>query len=105
MTRAYRNNVTQSKQADEEPIFVEPRWPIALAISFFIAISITLRIVQPHRESLGPHWLVPGIEIGMLVALLAADPARMSPEPDGCGGSRSRSSSASPRSRWCRPPS
>src|SRR4051795_9404728 len=77
MTRAYRNNVTQSKQADEEPIFVEPRWPIALAISFFIAISITLRIVQPHRESLGPHWLVPGIEIGMLVALLAADPARI----------------------------
>jgi len=66
-----------SNHADEEPISVEPRWPIALAISFFIAVSITLRIVQPHRESLGPDWLVPGIEIGMLVALLAADPARV----------------------------
>jgi hypothetical protein len=65
------------KHADEEPISVEPRWPIALAISFFIAISITLRIVEPNRASLGPHWLVPGIEIGMLVALLAADPARV----------------------------
>jgi hypothetical protein len=64
-------------RADEEPISVEPRWPIAVAISFFIAVSITLRIVEPHRESLGPDWLVPGIEIGMLVALLAADPARI----------------------------
>jgi hypothetical protein len=64
-------------RADEEPISVEPRWPIALAISFFIAVSITLRIAEPHRESLGPDWLVPGIEIGMLVALLAADPARI----------------------------
>jgi hypothetical protein len=64
-------------QADHEPTLVEPRWPIAVAISVFIAISITLRIAQPHRESLGPDWLVPGIEIGMLVALLAADPARL----------------------------
>ena len=62
---------------DEEPISLEPRWPIALAISFFIAVSITLRIVQPHREALGPDWLVPGIEIAMLVALMAADPARI----------------------------
>ena len=66
-----------TKQADEGAISIEPRWPIALAISFFIAISITLRIVQPHRESLGPDWLVPGIEIAMLVALIAADPARV----------------------------
>ena len=27
-----------------------------------------------ERESLGPHWLVPGIEIALLVALIAANP-------------------------------
>jgi hypothetical protein len=61
----------------EEPVFVEPRWPIALSVSAFIAITVTLRILEPTRESLGPTWLVPGIEIAMLVALIAADPARV----------------------------
>ncbi len=64
-------------QADDEPIFVEPRWPVAVAVSAFIAITIVLRVLEPHRESLGPHWLVPGIEIAMLVALIAADPAHV----------------------------
>jgi hypothetical protein len=64
-------------RADEEPVAVEPRWPIALAVSAFIAITVALRVLEPDRESLGPTWLVPGIEIAMLVALLAADPARV----------------------------
>ena len=62
----------------DEQVVIEPRWPVALAISFYVALSIVLRIFQPHRESLGPPWLVPGIEIAMLVALLAADPAHVS---------------------------
>ena len=61
-----------------EQVFVESRWPIALAVAAFIALSITLRFVEPDRESLGPPWLVPGIEIAMLLALIAADPARVS---------------------------
>lgn len=67
-----------SARTGGEPIHIEPRWPIALAISVYIAITITLRVVQPHRESLGPHWLVPGIELAMLAALIAADPAHVS---------------------------
>jgi hypothetical protein len=62
---------------DEGPISVEPRWPIALAVAGFTAITVTLRVIEPHRESLGPTWLVPGIEIGLLAALLAADPPRV----------------------------
>jgi hypothetical protein len=62
---------------DEEPIFVEPRWPIALTVSAFVAITVVARILEPTRESLGPTWLVPIIEIAMLLALLAADPARV----------------------------
>jgi hypothetical protein len=57
---------------------IEPRWPVALVIAGFIAITVTLRFLEPERESLGPHWLVPGIEIAMLGALIAADPARLS---------------------------
>ena len=62
----------------EERVFVEPRWPIALALSSFIALTIVLRVIEPHRESLGSPWLVPGIEIALLVVLLAADPAHVS---------------------------
>jgi uncharacterized membrane protein len=57
---------------------VEPRWPIALVLGAFIVLTIVLRVAQPHRESLGPDWLVPGIEIALLVALMAADPAHLS---------------------------
>jgi uncharacterized membrane protein len=71
-------NRTPVETAVEEPEFSEPRWPIALALLTFIAITIVLRVVQPHRESLGPHWLVPGVEIALLVVLLASDPARVS---------------------------
>lgn len=61
----------------EREILAEPRWPVALAIFTFIAISVALRIAVPHRESLGPDWLVPGIEFGLLACLVAADPAHI----------------------------
>jgi len=62
---------------DQEEIFVEPRWPIALVLSSFILLTIVLRIAEPERESLGPHWLAPAIEIGLLIALIAANPAHL----------------------------
>ena len=61
----------------EEPGFVEPRWPVALAISGFIVITLSLRIAEPHATRLGPRWLIPIVEIGMLVLLMAADPTRV----------------------------
>ena len=76
----------------EEPGFVEPRWPVALALATFIAISITLRVVEPDRPSIGPRWLVPAIEIALLVLLLV--PTRPG-SPGVAGGS------AGPRSSSC----
>jgi uncharacterized membrane protein len=61
----------------EEPLRVEPRWPVGLALGSFVALTVALRILQPHRESLGPEWLVPGIEVVLLVVLIAADPAHI----------------------------
>lgn len=64
-------------EQSESPARIEPRWPIALAVSSYIALTIGLRVAQPHRESLGPVWLVPSIEVAMLIALVAADPAHI----------------------------
>jgi hypothetical protein len=62
---------------DDEPIYIEPRWPIALALASFIVLSVVLRIAEPKRASFGPHWLLPGIETALLAALLAANPAHL----------------------------
>jgi hypothetical protein len=64
-------------ERNDAPTAIEPRWPVALAVSFFIAVTIVLRLAVPDRASLGPAWLVPGIEIATLSALLAADPAHV----------------------------
>src|SRR5215469_9986962 len=72
-----RQQARPSAPPTREPVFVEPRWPVALAVATFVAISIALRIAVPNRESLGPHWVVPAIEIALLVCLVAADPAHV----------------------------
>jgi hypothetical protein len=69
-----------------EAVTIEPRWPIAVVLLSFIAITVVLRVVEPHRESLGPHWLEPGLEIALLLALLAAHPSHVAE-----------------RARWLRP--
>ena len=70
--------MTTAAPEPEERVFLEPRWPIVATLGFFVAVSIILRVAVPERSSLGPDWLVPAVEIGLLVVLLAADPARVS---------------------------
>jgi len=57
---------------------IEPRWPVALAVTAFLAGTVLLRVVVPHRETIRPHWLVPVLEALMLILLLAADPVSLS---------------------------
>ena len=59
---------------DDERIVIEPRWPLALVVGFYLLITVALRLVEPDRPTLGPRWLVPGIEIALLLALVAANP-------------------------------
>jgi hypothetical protein len=61
----------------QEGTFVEPRWPIALAVGTYLTLMIVLRIYEPDRPALGTRWLGPGIMASLLVALLLADPARI----------------------------
>jgi hypothetical protein len=63
--------------AETDVVVIEPRWPIVLVLLLFIALTVVLRVVEPHREALGPDWLVPGLEIGLLAALIAANPAHL----------------------------
>ena len=64
-------------ELDEHHVTIEPRWPLALVLGAFIVLTVVLRLVQPERERLGPRWLVPIIEIALLVALIAADPTHL----------------------------
>lgn len=65
-----------SAQGGEET-FIEPRWPIALAVGSYLALMIVLRIYEPDRPALGTRWLVPSLMGGLLVALVLADPAHV----------------------------
>jgi uncharacterized membrane protein len=58
----------------EQQVLGEPRWPIALAIAFLLALTIVFDLALPHRKTVGAFWVMPVIGGALLVVLLAADP-------------------------------
>ena len=68
---------TPDQPQGDDPAYLEPHWPIALVLSLYIALTIVLRVVEPHAEELRNRWVVPGIEIALFVSLLASDPLRV----------------------------
>lgn len=65
----------ESARESEQSPLGEPRWPIALAICFILAMAVLFDLVLPHRETVGTVWLTPAIGGALLVVLLAFDPA------------------------------
>jgi uncharacterized membrane protein len=63
-------------RAQEIP-FGEPRWPPVLALLVFIGLNIGVRLWLPQDRLGDVPWLIPTIELLLLVALLAADPGRV----------------------------
>jgi hypothetical protein len=61
--------------ATERPS-VESPWPPALALIAFFALNVATRIWLPHEGAARVPWLVPSVEIVLLVALLGGNPAR-----------------------------
>jgi len=51
--------VTQSVAENDKPVFVEPRWPLALVVGFYLAISVTLRIAITDVTSAAYTWTEP----------------------------------------------
>jgi hypothetical protein len=74
-TESARSAEGAPAQGSDDQVRFEPRWPVALAISSFIAMTIAVHVAVPKRQTLGPTWLVPALEVAMLVALVFADPA------------------------------
>jgi uncharacterized membrane protein len=61
----------------QEIPFGEPRWPPVLALLVFMGLNIGLRLWLPQDRLGDVPWLLPGIELLLLVALLAADPGSL----------------------------
>ncbi len=51
----------------------EAHWPPQLVV----AVAIALQLLLPQRLSAGPRWLIPALEILLLVTLLIASPFRI----------------------------
>jgi hypothetical protein len=55
------------------PTRAESRWPSVLAV----AVAVVLQVLLPDRLVLHPRWLLPGIEVVLLLLLTLANPVRM----------------------------
>src|SRR5262245_17143201 len=54
----------------------ESRWPVAVAIM----VAIALQLALPDQLVVQSRWLLPGLELALLVALTVANPARFNRE-------------------------
>jgi uncharacterized membrane protein len=54
----------------------ENRWPVAAAI----VVAIGLQLALPDRLVLQSRWLLPGLELAMLIGLIIANPVRLDRE-------------------------
>jgi uncharacterized membrane protein len=57
----------------------EPRWPASLAVM----VAIALQLLIPADLAIPPRWLMPALELLLLVVLFAANPGRISREHRG----------------------
>jgi uncharacterized membrane protein len=58
------------------PARAEQPWPAFLSMLFAISVQVLL----PGRLTAGPRWLVPGLEVALLVGLVLANPRRLERE-------------------------
>jgi len=69
--------VSQKAVEDEwEETFGESRWPPAGALIVFIGFTVAVRLWLPSESTVRVPWLVPSLEVALLVAIVAGHPAR-----------------------------
>jgi uncharacterized membrane protein len=66
-----------ASRTDSAPRLGEPRWIPAAAIVLFFALNVGLRVWLPREAAVRVPWLLPAIEVLLLVVLLVADPANL----------------------------
>jgi hypothetical protein len=52
----------------------ESRWPPIVAIGVFLAVNVALRIWLPSEAASRVPWLLPALEVGLIVVLVTSDP-------------------------------
>jgi hypothetical protein len=62
--------------AEQEPL-PESRWPPAGALVVYLALNIGIRVWLPGQSSVRLRWLLPTLELALLVALVWGEPARL----------------------------
>ena len=54
----------------------ESRWPATVAV----LIAALIYLLLPNKLTVGPNFVVPALELGLLVVLMIANPTRLTPE-------------------------
>jgi len=62
--------------AEHEPL-PESRWPPAAALVVYLALNIGIRVWLPGQSPVRLPWLLPTLELALLVALVWGEPARL----------------------------
>jgi hypothetical protein len=57
-----------------ETLIGEPRWPPIVSLIAFVMLNVGLRLWLPAEDLLGGVWVIPAIELALLVVLITADP-------------------------------
>jgi hypothetical protein len=64
---------TSEVPAWRRPTSGESRWPSVVAV----LVAVVLQLVLPDRLTLQPRWLLPAVEVALLLALIGANPVRL----------------------------
>lgn len=62
----------EERPAWRQPTDGEERWAVTVAI----LVAVCLQLALPDRLTLDPHWLLPALELSLLLALAALNPHR-----------------------------
>jgi uncharacterized membrane protein len=74
-----RAGIPSPGRAYPPPARSEPPWPAFLSI----LVAVSVQVLLPGRLTAGPRWLVPGLEVALLVGLVLATPRRLEREHNG----------------------
>ena len=70
------NQATQTPRTYPPPAAPEPFWPAQLTV----LTAIALQLLLPARLTIGPVWLIPGLEGALLIGMFFATPRELEGE-------------------------
>jgi len=57
----------------DPPVHAERRWPMALAV----LATVVVQVITPHRGRIAEWWLLPLMEVVLLIIIIVQDPHRI----------------------------